>query len=258
MERRVALVTGASAGLGVEYARLFAAEGHDVVLVARREDALERVAEELRAQGVRAHVICADLSERDAPRRIVEATDALDLEIEFLVNNAGFGSHGRFDELDLGRELSMIEVNIGALMQLTHLYLEPMLRRRSGRILNVGSVAGFQAGPFMATYYASKAFVNHWTEALAFELRGTGVTATVSCPGATETEFAEAAGMQGSKLTSRGTLADAGEVALHGYRAMMAGKTISVVGWRNAALAQSSRVAPRSVVRRVAAKLNQP
>ncbi|HTO99519.1 MAG TPA: SDR family NAD(P)-dependent oxidoreductase, partial [Myxococcales bacterium] len=179
----------------------------------------------------------------------------LDVTIEFLVNNAGFGTSGAFAEIDLKRELEMIQVNIVALLELTRALLPGMVARKSGRILNIGSTAGFQPGPFMAGYYASKAFVNSFTEALGYELRGTGVTATVSCPGATATEFATVAGSDRSRLFRMGA-ASAASVAKEGYRAMMAGRPIVVHGMKNKLGVQLLRVSPRGAIRAVVAALN--
>ena len=251
-----ALITGASAGLGLEYAKLFAASGHDLVLVARRRDRLEALAAQLQqAHGVKAHVLAVDLASPDGPRRVLEELRRLDVTIEFLVNNAGFGTSGAFAEIDLKRELEMIQVNIVALLELTRALLPGMVARKSGRILNIGSTAGFQPGPFMAGYYASKAFVNSFTEALGYELRGTGVTATVSCPGATATEFATVAGSDRSRLFRMGA-ASAASVAKEGYRAMMAGRPIVVHGMKNKLGVQLLRVSPRGAIRAVAAALN--
>jgi uncharacterized protein len=251
-----ALVTGASSGLGVEYARLFAAEKHDLLLVARRRDRLEALAGELRsAHGVRVAVMAADLAAPQGAEQVVEEARRLGLEIEFLVNNAGLGASGAFADLPLGRELEMIQVNIAALVSLTRLLLPAMVARKRGRILNLGSTAGFPPGPFMAVYYASKAFVNSFTEALWYELRGTGVTATVSCPGATATEFAVVAGNDRSLLFRLGA-APAAAVAREGYRAMMKGKPIIVHGLRNKLTVQSLRLSPRALSRAIAASLN--
>jgi uncharacterized protein len=253
-----ALITGASAGLGLEYAKLFAADGHDLVLVARRRDRLEALAKELQASGrVRARVVAADLGTGEGPRRVIDEVQRLGVEIDFLVNNAGFGTSGAFAALDLARELEMIQVNIVSLVTLTRAFLPGMIARRSGRILNVGSTAGFQPGPFMAGYYASKAFVNSFTEALSYELRGTGVTATVSCPGATATEFAAVAGNERSRLFRMGA-ASPQEVAKEGYRALMAGKPMVVHGMKNKLAVQALRVSPRAAVRVIAASLNPP
>ena len=251
-----ALITGASAGLGLEYAKLFAADGHDVVLVARRRDRLEALATQLgQAHGTKAHIVAADLAGADGPRRVIDELQRMGLEIDFLVNNAGFGTSGVFSEMDLARELEMIQVNVVSLVSLTRALLPRMIARKGGRILNVGSTAGFQPGPFMAVYYASKAFVNSFTEALWYELRGTGVTATVSCPGATATEFAAVAGNDRSRLFKMGAASPA-SVAREGYRAMIAGKPIVVHGIRNKFGVQLLRVSPRGAIRAVAAALN--
>jgi short-subunit dehydrogenase len=254
---QVALITGASSGLGAEYARLFAANHRDVVLVARRRDRLEELAAQLvRAHGVHAHVVPADLGTPAGVTRVIDEVKRLGLEIDYLVNNAGFATHGRFSELDAARELEQVQVNIASLVGLTRAFVPAMLARRRGRILNTGSTAGFPPGPFMAVYYATKAFVNSFTEALAYELRGTGVTATVSCPGATDTEFAGVAGT-GRSLLFRLGAASAAQVARQGYKAMMAGKPMIVHGLRNKFAIQSLRVSPRAAARKIAASLNK-
>jgi uncharacterized protein len=251
-----ALITGASSGLGAEYAKLFAADKHDVVLVARRRDRLEALARELRStHGVTAQVIAADLAKPQGAAAVIEEVERLRLPIDFLVNNAGFGASGAFVDIDLARELEMIQVNVTSLVALTRAFLPAMVARRRGRILNVGSTAGFPPGPFMAVYYASKAFVNSFTEALWYELRGTGVSATVSCPGATATEFSQVAGNDRSLLFRLGA-APAATVAREGYRAMMKGKPMVVHGLRNKLTVQSLRLSPRAVARAVAASLN--
>ncbi|HET9255246.1 MAG TPA: SDR family oxidoreductase [Pseudonocardiaceae bacterium] len=254
---RTALITGASAGLGAHFARLFAQDGHGLVLVARRRDKLDRLAAELgAARGVRTTVIAADLTDPKAPQHLHEELTQAGIEVEFLVNNAGFGASGRFADLDLSRQLDMIELNVTALTHLTGLFLPAMIRRRRGRVLNVSSSAGFLPGPYMATYYASKAYVLSFTEALAQELHGTGVTATALCPGATATEFAAAAEM-GSAALFKGVMA-AAPVARYGYRAMLAGKTVAVPGVTMKLALQSLRVSPRWLARRLAGRLNQP
>jgi len=251
-----ALITGASSGLGAEYARLFAADKHGLVLVARRKDRLEALAAELRsAHGVKAEVVPADLATSDGATRLVEDVSRLGAQIDFLVNNAGFGASGAFAELELSREMEMIQLNIASLVVLTRSLLPQMIARRSGRILNIGSTAGFPPGPFMAVYYASKAFVNSFTEALWYELKGTGVTATVSCPGATATEFAGVAGNDRSLLFRLGA-ANPKVVAAQGYRAMKKGKPMVIHGFKNKLTVQSLRVSPRAVARAVAASLN--
>ncbi len=256
-EKRIALVTGASAGLGKEIACLLAKDGHDVVLVARSEDKLHALADELtKTHGVTAHVVAADLAQKNGPSGVFAETEKRGIVVDFLVNNAGFGSNGAFLDLDLARELEMVQVNVTALIELTHLYAGPMRARKFGRVMNIASTAGFQPGPYMATYYASKSFVVMFSEALAYELAGTGVTVTCHCPGATATEFAKAAGNDKTKLFASG-VADAKEVALHAYRAMMKGKLLAVHGAMNWIQMESLRIAPRALVRSIAAGLNK-
>ena len=258
MPRKLALITGASAGIGEQLAHCFAKDGHDVLLVARREDKLNVLAGQLKlAHDIEAHVIAADLADPKAPQQVYDETVKRGLAVEFLANNAGFGSNGPFLDLDLGGEARMIEVNCTALLKLTHLFGRPMRERRSGRILNIASTAAFQAGPFMATYYATKAFVVSFSEALAEEFRGTGVTVTCHCPGATYSEFAGVAGTAGTKLFRRAQIATAEEVARHAYRATMKGETLAVHGLLNRIFMESVRLAPRKLPRMVAARLNR-
>lgn len=252
-----ALITGASAGIGRELARLFAANGHDLVLVARRKERLDELAAELSAKGRTVHVVAADLSTVEGPQAVLQFVRNADIAVEFLVNNAGVGSNGKFWELDIAKELAQVNLNITALMTLTHGLMPTMVARGRGRILNLGSTAGFQPGPLMATYFASKAFVNSFTEALANELAGTGVTATVSCPGPVATEFADTAGIGGNKLFAS-AVAPASEIAAEAYAAMMCGKTVYVHGARFKALAALGKITPRSVATKIARRLNQP
>ena len=193
-----ALITGASAGIGEALAKRFASDHHGVILVARRKQKLEQLAYDLREiHGVQAHVFECDLSEPGAATALKARLDEADLEVEFLVNNAGLGQNGLFHELDASRMSAMLQVNVTALTELTRVFLPEMVARKRGRILNVGSVAGFQPGPRMAVYYATKAYVLSLTEALVEELRGSGVTITNLSPGATESEFSEGAEMGG-------------------------------------------------------------
>ena len=197
-----------------------------------------------------------DLGERDAARRLVDELGTRSLTVDFLVNNAGLGTNGPFAATDLASQLAMIQVNVTTLVELTHRLLPGMLERRRGRILNVGSTAGFQPGPGMAIYFATKAFVNSFTEALSYELSGSGVTATVSCPGATETEFAAHAGNASSLLFKLGA-ADSMGVAREGYAAMMAGQAMVVHGLVNKLGVQALRVSPRALATGLAARLNR-
>lgn len=243
--RPIALVTGASAGIGCEIARVLARE-YDLVLTARREAELRSLAAELAPAAC--HVLAADLADPAAPQALVDAVAARGLAMDALVNNAGFGDLGPFAGADLTKMLRMIRVNVAALTELTGLVLPGMLARGRGRILNVGSVAGFQPGPLMAVYYATKAYVNSFSEALASELAGTGVTVTCLAPGPTESEFDAAAGMAPRRRSVVGAVADARSVAEAGVRGMMAGKRMVVTGLRNKALVFAERLLPRGVV----------
>lgn len=252
-----ALITGASAGIGRELARCFAADGHDVVLVARRQERLDEVAAELRSRfRVQAHAIACDLTQPSAIEALLRRLEELGLEVEFLVNNAGAGVSGVFSELELGPQLEFLELNVTAILRLTRALLPPMLARRRGRILNIGSTAGFQPGPFLASYYASKAYVNSFSEALHFELRDTGVSVTLSCPGPTLTEFAGLAGIQHSRLFQM-SAAPADRVAKQAYAAMLRGRALVIHGALNWLGVQMLRISPRAAVRWVAAALNR-
>jgi short-subunit dehydrogenase len=253
----LALITGASAGLGAEFAKLFADDGHDLILVARRRGRLEEIARALEGihRGRRVHVVEQDLGKPGAGAELFAKVSAIG-DIDFLVNNAGFATSGTFGEIPLGKELELIDLNIRTLVELTHLFVGPMKKRGSGRILQVGSTAGFQPGPYMANYYASKAFVVSFSEALAEELRGTGVTCTVLTPGATRTEFAGTAGLEQSRLFRAGA-ASAPEVARAGYRGMQRGCVIVTPGLLNKLMVQALRVSPRAVARRLTGYLNR-
>lgn len=259
MAEHTALITGASAGLGEQFAELFARDRFDVVLVARSADRLEKLAARLREKySIEAHVLPADLTDPAAPQNIFDTCTARGWKIDHLVNNAGFGSQGSFVEQELAREAEMVEVNCTALLKLSHLYARAMKTRGFGRIMNIASTAGFQPGPFMATYFATKAFVVSFTEALAHELRGSGVTVTAHCPGATATEFAVRAGNDKTKLFQRSGVARASDVAAHGYRAMMRGDAVAIHGAANQFGVAMVRFSPRSWVRAFAAKFNLP
>ncbi|MDE3107434.1 MAG: SDR family oxidoreductase [Acidobacteriota bacterium] len=237
-----ALITGASSGIGREFARLLRADGHQVVLVARREAALLALAEELGG----ATVIALDLSQRDAVARLKAQVPNVDV----LINNAGFGDVGPFAEADADRQLEMIDLNVRCVSELTKAYLPGMVQRRFGRVLNVASTAAFQPGPFMATYFASKAFVLSFSEALAEELRGTGVTVTALCPGVTESEFHAVAGLGETKV-AHVKMPSAASVAAQGYEALLAGTTVVVTGTLNKLGTIGVRFLPRTVVRKL-------
>src|ERR1044071_2984406 len=226
-KRETALITGASSGIGLDLAKLMAPD-FDLIITARNQSDLENTARELEAaHGNHVHIIPADLARADAPREIFSEIERRGLQVDFLVNNAGFGSYGAFAESDHQAELDMIQVNITALTSLTKLALPGMLARKRGRIMNVASTAGFQPGPLMAVYYATKAYVISFSEALANELRDSGVTVTCFCPGATHTGFAKRAGNDKSRLFRKMGAMAAEKVAQDGYRAVMEGRTLA-------------------------------
>jgi hypothetical protein len=250
------LVTGASSGIGLELARCFAADGCRLILVARKGIALEDLASELRkAHKIQAQVFTADLAQPDTPNRLLGQLQAAGIKVDVLVNNAGFGAQGRFAELPIGRQLDMLQVNITALTHLTGLLLPGMIERRRGGVLNVASTAAFQPGPGMAVYYATKAFVLSFTEALAEELAGTGVTATAVCPGPTTTNFGHAAGGK-FKPIARKVSMTAASVARLGHRAYRSGRVVAITGLRNKIPAFAVRLTPRSLVRKIAKRFN--
>lgn len=246
--KRTALITGASNGLGAEFARIHAAKGDNLVLVARGKDKMILLKEELeRRHGVSVHVIGRDLSDPGAPKTIYNELKAQNIHIDYLINNAGFGDYGLYHKSNWEKQLQMINLNITALACLTRLFLPDMIKQRYGRILNVASTAAFQPGPTMSVYFATKAFVLSFSEALANETRGTGVSVTTLCPGATATGFKTAASMDNSNLF-KGKIATSGQVAAFGYKAMMRGKTTVIHGFMNRVMAFSVRFAPRKLV----------
>jgi len=251
-----ALITGASTGIGYELTKLFARDHHDVILVARSASKLAQVAEELRRQfGITAMPVPLDLADPSAPQALFEQLQRERVQVDFLVNNAGYGIRGKFATIPLEESVGQIQVNITALTALTRLFLPAMIERRSGRVMNVASTAGFQPGPLMAVYYATKAYVISFSEAIANELQGTGVTVTCLCPGATDTEFQKRAGTENSVLFKKIPPMDAKTVAEDGYRAMMAGKTLVISGLRNRLLAESVRFGPRKLVTAISRKI---
>jgi hypothetical protein len=256
MTRQTALITGASGGIGRDLALLLARDGCDVVLVARGEAKLRALAAELEAaHAIKARVVVADLAQPEAPREIASAVS--DLEIDVLINNAGYGLGGAFADTDVDVELAMIQVNISALTHLTKLFLPAMLKRGRGRVMNVASTAAFQPGPFMAVYYATKAYVLSFSEAVAEEVSGSGVTVTALCPGPTETGFAEAAEMTTSRLFSQRKLMTSREAAEIGYRAMLRGKRVAIAGAMNNVMAQAVRFSPRRLVVKITRSLQE-
>lgn len=232
MNRKTTLITGASGGIGLEFAKLFARDGYDLVLVARRINELEKLKVELeKGSRVSVRVIQKDLANPTSAQEIYNELEQT--QIDVLVNNAGFGYVGNFAEADWEIHNSMMNVNIVALVYLTRLFLSGMVKRGSGKILNVASTAAFQPGPLMAVYYATKSFVVSFSQAIATELEGSGVTVTCLCPGPTVSGFQDTAGMKKSKIMKLLKFASSYDVALYGYRAMANGKKLAIHGLMN-------------------------
>lgn len=255
---KTALITGASGGIGLELARVFAKNHINLVITARSKQELEILKSELENDyGISVKVITANLSEYENAEDIYNVLKNENIAVEYLVNNAGFGDYGKFHESDRAKQEAMINLNITALTSLTHLFLKDMILRKSGRILNVASTAAFQPGPLMSVYYATKAFVLHFSEAIANELQGTGITVTALCPGPTESGFADAADLGNSQLFKNRKLPTSREVAEYGFKAMMAGKTVAIHGMKNKILQQAGRIAPRKMITAVVRKLQE-
>jgi short-subunit dehydrogenase len=240
-----ALITGATSGIGLELAKIMAGKGHHLILVARRLNLLQdlKIAFEEK-YGVKVEIRCSDLSIAGETKALYEFCKSRELQVEYLINNAGYGDYGKIDSSKLQIYQNMLQLNVVALTELTALFVNDMKQRKSGRILNVGSIAAFQPGPNLAVYAASKAYVMHFTEALNYELRDTGVTATVLNPGVTETGFFSRAHMESAANVQGGSLMNPASVAMTGYRAMMAGKLNVVPGWKNRMIALGSMTMP--------------
>ena len=251
------LITGASGGIGHELAKLFARDHHNLVLVARSGDKLTQVATELRAQNVTVKTIALDLAAPPAPKFLFDQLQTEGLSVDILINNAGFGAFGEFAQMSNEEIFGQIQLNVIALTELTRLFLPTMLARRSGRIMNVASTAGFQPGPLMAVYYATKAYVISFSEAIANEVRNSGVTVTCFCPGATHTGFSKRAGNDESRLFKQFGM-NVEKVALDGYRAVMEGRGLAISGVHNWLIAQSTRFAPRKMVTAVSRWISEP
>ncbi|GAB3193866.1 short-subunit dehydrogenase [Pontibacter aydingkolensis] len=253
------LITGASAGIGKELADIFAAQGHSLVLVARSEEKLNSLAVQYALKyGTQTKVIAFDLTQPDAPDRLFEQLHNEGIQVDALVNNAGFGNYGYFKETALQKELDMIQLNIVALTHLCKLFLNQLGAGRSAKILNVSSTAAFPpAGPLMAVYYATKAYVQSFSEALATELEQENITVTALCPGPTETNFQEEANLHGSGLFSKQFIADAQSVAKAGYEGMMAGEVVVIPGIQNKLTALTAQLMPRKFVRNMVKRVQE-
>lgn len=246
------LITGASSGIGAAFARKLARRGRNLLLVARSEDKLIALCNEVgRVSGIRAQYVVMDLTEADAPARLLAETQKRELLVDMLVNNAGFGSMGDFNRLDLNNELEIIDLNVKSLVELTHRFLGPMRDNRQGTIINVASTAAFQAVPFMATYAATKAFVLSFSEAIAEENRTHGIHVMALCPGVTDTNFFEASNIDRPPMRTVQTPDEVVDAALRGLPRK---KSVVVSGWTNWFMVEAERFVPRGLVTRVAGK----
>lgn len=235
VHNQTALITGGTSGIGLELAKLFAADGYNLVMAARNEEDLANTAAELREKHqIQVYTIAKDLIRRECPFEIYDEIKSKAIRIDVLVNNAAQGQYGKFMDTDITRDLDLIQLNIGAYITMTKLFLKDMMARREGRVLNVGSIAGEAPGPWQAVYHGTKAFVNSWSAALAQELKETGITVTLLVPGATETDFFRKASMEKSRILDSG-LSDPAEVAKDGYKALMAGDHKVISGFKNKA-----------------------
>lgn len=250
--KNTALITGASNGIGLELSRIHACKGGDLVLVARNKSKLDELRNELEKEfKVTVYTIGKDLSVINAAQEVYDETNKQNIQIDILINNAGFGDFGLFAETDWNKELEMIQLNISTLTLFTKLYLQDMVKKRSGKIMNLASTASFQPGPMMAVYFATKAFVLSFSEAISNEVGNKGITVTALCPGPTTSGFQTAASMENSKLFSNKNLPTSNEVAIYGYNAMIKGKTVAIHGLMNNILAASLRFVPRAVVLKI-------
>ena len=250
---KTALITGATSGIGYELAYIHAKQGGNVVLVARSKDKLEQIKKDLENNyNINVYVIEKDLSLKNSAKDVYDEIIKNNITVDYLINNAGFGDFGFFNDSDWGKLERMINLNITALTQLTKLFISDMIKQGSGRILNVASTAAFQPGPTMAVYYATKAYVLSFSEAINNEVNGSGVTVTTLCPGPTKSGFQEAASLQESRLVKGRILATSKEVAEYGYNSMLKGKSVAIPGIVNYLFANSVRFFPRSAVLKVA------
>ena len=256
--QKTALITGASGGIGYELAKLFARDRYNLVLVARSEKKLGEIAQDFTATfGISVTILSKDLAIPTAPEEIFTELQQKSITVEVLVNNAGFATYGLFAETDLNTELQMMQVNMVALTHLTKFFLKDMVKQGEGKILNIASMAAFEPGPLMAVYYATKAYVLSFSEAIANELEGSGVTVTVLCPGPTESGFQKRADMEKSKLFSGQQIMDTQSVAEIGYRGLMENKTLVIAGVKNQFLAQLVRFMPRKLVTKLVRKMQE-
>ncbi len=258
MSIKITLITGASSGIGRELAIVFASKGNNLLLVSRSEDELKKLAEELSQKyNIQAKYLAKDLSLASSPKEVYEYCLTSNLEVNNLINNAGFGDFGLFNEVKLSRQIEMINLNISALVALTHLFIPNMIANREGRILNVASTAAFQPGPLMSVYFATKAFVLSFSEAITNELKPYNISVTALCPGPTASNFKAAANLENSRMMKARKLPTSAEVAEFGYQALMAGKMVAIHGRRNRLLASLIRFIPRKLILKSVRKLQE-
>jgi short-subunit dehydrogenase len=255
---KTALITGASCGIGFEFAKILAENNNNLILVARSKNNLDKLKKDLEDKhNISVFTIGKDLSHPGAANEVYDEVKEKAISIDYLINNAGFGDFGFFAESDWNKQEQMINLNIIALAHLTRLFLPDMICRRSGKILNVASTASFQSGPTMSVYFATKAFVLSFSEAVDNEVREHGITVTALCPGSTKTGFHSIAALKGRKPPERNNIPSARVVAEFGYRAMMKGKTVAIHGFKNSLLANLIRFGPRSLVVKLARKIQE-
>lgn len=252
------LITGASFGIGYELAKIFAREKYNLILVARDLERLNQIKNELQNSDIKIFVFQKDLSKPEAPFELFDEINRNNLQVDILINNAGFGLLGEFFDLDIKTQLEMIQLNITSLVHLTHLFLSQMISRKSGKIMNVASTAAFQPGPNMAVYYATKSFVLSFTEALNFELKSKGIIVTALCPGPTKTEFQKRARMENINLERSKLIPymSAEKVAQIGYKGLMKGKRVVIPGILNKLVTMIVKISPKTMVLAVVKKFN--
>lgn len=259
---KTALITGASSGIGLEFAKIHASKGGNLILVARNEAKLTVLKTELETKHkVSVYLIVKDLSQVDSAKEVFEETQTNNFKIDYLINNAGFGDYGYFHKRSWEKTNQMIQLNMTTLTHFCHLYASEMIKNKSGKILNIASTAAFQPGPMMAVYFATKAYVLHFSEALSNELKEFGISVTTLCPGPTESGFQGNADMTDSELFNSSKIPSSKEVAIFGYNSMINSKTVVIHGFMNYIMANSSRFVPRSfvlkIVRKLQGKVNQ-
>ncbi|MEH1839883.1 MAG: SDR family oxidoreductase [Nostoc sp.] len=257
-QKKTVLITGAANGIGYQLTQIFALHSYNLVLVDKNEQKLTEILDEFPEKfGIFVKIFAQDLSIPTSPEEIFTELQQASIKIDVLINNAGFDTYGAFNETDLTTELKMLQVNIVSLTHLTKLFLKDMVEQNYGKILNVASVAAFQPGPLMAVYFATEAYVLSFSEAIANELEGTGVSVTVLCPGPTASEFQQTSAMEYSKIPNVNKMMDTQTVARIGYRGLMKNKTVVVPGMRNKILTESVRFTPRNLVTKVMRSIHE-